>query len=304
LRLQLVFLCLWTFTLIQAKEFTSRALFTPVSAVTMSGGQGALWSSSMEMGRINPAMISDLPYPQFTLSIIRLSWDRSYASAMGMLNNKGILLGLSFWQFKISDIEARDINGDFNGNFEDETIKFGLLLGKKIGKFSIGTHFGLLSEAINNQSADAFIFDIGATYRFAERSVVGYSLNHFNLPGLFSGDGRSRLQWQVKQADDKETRFDAPIGMRHSFTWQHDFIRWRIGISYHWLEGTDNEFNLAFGLKLVEHIELQTALHNGRLSGGFNFDFIFIKRHGEFAYALWREKVTDEYFHCFTCTLF
>ncbi|MBP7461447.1 MAG: hypothetical protein KBA26_09170, partial [Candidatus Delongbacteria bacterium] len=146
---------------LMAETYTARFLQFPIGAASLSSGNGSILSFSNETLLSNPAAVSWLNPYHAAVSYSRLPFDREQAFAGLVLQNQGIKFGLSYFEYRISDIEERNLNGELIGHFKDRHQLYILTAGLKKGTFRFGMNIKYLRESLYEQSAGAILFDLG-----------------------------------------------------------------------------------------------------------------------------------------------
>ncbi|MBP7462027.1 MAG: hypothetical protein KBA26_12120, partial [Candidatus Delongbacteria bacterium] len=238
------------------------------------------------------------------VSYSRLPFDREQAFAGLVLQNQGIKFGLSYFEYRISDIEERNLNGELIGHFKDRHQLYTLTAGLKKGTFRFGMNIKYLRESLYEQSAGAILFDLGLLCAIRDNAIVSYTVSSINLPGILDGDLRARLRWKVDLWEDKQTHFEYPIGQRHLISYQHQWSKLQTGISWMLIEGDRDQFNLAAHYELAENISAKAAWYDRKPVWGLSLGLKIWNRTSTLDYAISKERYSGDYRHLFSWSVF
>lgn len=289
---------------IQPNPFTARFLQFPVGAVNLSSGNGSILSYSNESMISNPATVSWLKSYQAAVSCSKLPFDRQQVFGSLILQNQGIKFGLTYFEYRISEIEERNLNGQLTGHFQDVNQLFILTTGFIWKKLKLGMNIKYLNESIYEQKGNAILFDLGVLYAIGENKAFSYSISNINLPGILDGDLQSRLRWKVDLWEDKQTHFEYPIGQKHLLAYQQQWNKLHAGLSWLLIQGEKDQFNLALHYDLAENITAKAAWYDRRPVWGLSLFLKLWNRNSSLDYAISQERYSGEYRHLFSWSVF
>ncbi len=152
--------------------------------IASMGGAGNAIPGDISNNELNPSNMYWMDSRQIYFSYT--SWfediDISYL-ALGLPIGKNRVLGFSGKNLAIKDIEGRDINGVFTGNFGAKDSCYTLsLMQKFFNRCAIGCNVKFISEKIDNYSDDSIAYDLGLLFYLNEKFV-------FSCAGRNFGDG-------------------------------------------------------------------------------------------------------------------
>lgn len=144
----------------------------------------------------NPAGLSAVREIQFIGMYTAMSMDRNhnYTGVASPLpwKNSGVI-GFSWLQFGVSDIDGRDFRGQQTGKFNDNEMAFSLSYAYPILPFlSAGITGNYLHHSLAGFSASGFGFDIGVIGHLNEKLYVGLNLK--NIIGSLKWNTNSNLK--------------------------------------------------------------------------------------------------------------
>ncbi len=291
--------------IIYAVPKTLNILNLPIGAASIRSGNGAIITKSSESVYINPAFINFMQKYQIDISYANLSFDRSNSFISLILQNKDLKIGLSLFQFKINDIEERDLNGKLLSNFSDNIQKYSITIGKQSEKINFGFSFSYIKENVYKQNASAITFNIGIAYQLQHNVIINYSLRNFSLFDMFSGKLSSKLKWKVDLWSDKQTRYEFEIPYEHilGITKKIPKTNIFIGISYHITPSIPNKRFYAIAYKLNNYFNISYSYNNDYNAMGFSLKNKILNKDFLFNYSFCKENISNEYLHYFTWTI-
>ena len=144
----------------------------------------------------NPAGLSSISEIQFMGMYAAMSMDRShnYAAVASPLpwNNSGVI-GFSWLQFGVSDIDGRDFRGRQTEKFNDNEMAFSLSYAYPILSFlSVGLTGTYLHHSLSEFNANGFGLDLGLVGHFNEQLYLGINIK--NIMGSLKWDTDSNLK--------------------------------------------------------------------------------------------------------------
>jgi hypothetical protein len=276
-----------------AMLFTARSL----GAVEGSGGQGGAFlrvpigARPASMGNAFVAMADDAnalyfnpgglyQIKRFTLGVTYslMTMDRNHYQGSFIYSDKTLgSFGLMFTGFEISDIDARDSQGNPDGKFDDSEIAFSLGYGRKLLTFlGVGGSFKYLNHCLKGNKATGFGFDIGAHSKI---EIQNSFLNSIRL-GMSASNLGAKLKWDTGSSHEDEI----PSTFRFGSGFNFKFDKIEILVALDGSQTSDESFKFHSGAEtwFYNTFALQAGLDGGHFNFGaslkldrFRFDYAF-----------------------------
>lgn len=167
-------------------------LLIPVGARGLAtGGAFVANLTGLESVYYNPAGLDVLPGTEAMFSYMNYIADInvSYFGASTSLGDFGsIALTIKTFDFGNIPITTAEFPDGDGRTYSPSFLTFGLTYSKLLtDRISIGTSFKLISESIQNTSANGFAIDFGVQYRFDQQLSIGVALMNIGPNMRYSG---------------------------------------------------------------------------------------------------------------------
>jgi hypothetical protein len=173
---------------------TSGAAFLKIGAgarPTAMGNSFVAVADDVNAVYFNPAGLSTLDQPEITAMHTQWIQDMNYDFGAFVYPTESGAFALSAATLKTSDLERRNSDESFQGNFDNLDSAYALSFSRNINAtFSMGLTTRLIRQKIDSTSADALSGDIGLLKRMEERPITwGLALRHFGQSIKFIDEG-------------------------------------------------------------------------------------------------------------------
>lgn len=162
-------------------------LTTTESRLTSMGETTVINSAGASATLGNPAGLNLTNPSELQIGVMKLIQDINSQYLLLKLKSSGsFTYGFHLLNYKVSDIEIRDIPGESQGTFSSQYLSTGLSAAYQAdSKLSIGATAKFLYEKIYVEEASGYAFDLGGYYRFNENLHFGASITNIgNMSNL------------------------------------------------------------------------------------------------------------------------
>lgn len=222
----------------EARKGTTGAeqLLIPVGARGIATGGSFLANIyGLESIYYNPAGLDVVPQTEAMFSYINYLADINISyfavgTSLGDFGSLGFdLKSLDFGDIPITTVQFPDGTGSF---YSPTFLTIGLTYSKVLtDRISIGTNFKLITETIQNSSANGFAVDAGVQYRFTESLMIGVAVMNIGANMQYSGQdltSRTQIPGTVPGATSGSYEviteaFQIPSFFQASITYSADF---------------------------------------------------------------------------------
>jgi len=180
IKLFILFLVLSSGALAQGSNSGLKFLTTTESRTASLGETSIINSYGVSSALGNPSGLCLTESSEVQIGVMKSIQDiNSQYLLLKLKSSDKLSFGFHLLNYKISDIEIREIPGESQGTFSSQYLSTGLSAAyKATGQFTLGATAKFLYEKIFVEDASGFAFDIGGNYKVNDKFILAASVTN------------------------------------------------------------------------------------------------------------------------------